>query len=178
MLVLSSRGFFNGWKLKQGSSYWKIGERPRVTRVPSGGKVCNFSLATSDTWKDSTTGERQERTSWHNIAQIYNNRLAEIAEQYLRKDPKFILKVNWKQENGRSVGNDRYTTEVVLKNFKGELTMLGGRSDELSNSSNQPNETQPYQSIEFDGSNQNNLGPDDLDDDPVLVLTNFRNSNF
>ena len=62
-------------------------------------------------------------------------------------------------------GNDKYTTEVVLKNFKGELTMLGGRSDELSSASNQKNETQPYQSIESGGSDQNNLGPDDLDDE-------------
>ena len=62
-------------------------------------------------------------------------------------------------------GNDKYTTEVVLKNFKGELTMLGGRSDEMSNTSNQQNETQPYQSIETGGSDQNNIGPDDLDDE-------------
>ena len=62
-------------------------------------------------------------------------------------------------------GNDRYTTEVVLKNFRGELTMLGGRSDEVPNMSNQQNEAQPYRSIESDGSNQDNLGPDDLDDE-------------
>ena len=62
----------------------RLGKDPELREFPSGGKVCNFSLATSDTWKDSNTGERQERTSWHNIA-IYNNRLAEIAEQYLKK---------------------------------------------------------------------------------------------
>ena len=62
-------------------------------------------------------------------------------------------------------GNDRYTTEVVLKNFRGELTMLGGRSDDVPNMSNQQNETQPYRSIESGGSNQDNLGPDDLDDE-------------
>ena len=62
-------------------------------------------------------------------------------------------------------GNDKYTTEVVLKNFKGELTMLGGRTDELSSASHQQNETQPYQSIESGGSDQNILGPDDLDDE-------------
>ena len=61
-------------------------------------------------------------------------------------------------------GNDRYTTEVVLKKFRGELTMLGGRSDELSTTSSQQNETQPYQSIKTDESD-NNLGPDDLDDE-------------
>ena len=62
-------------------------------------------------------------------------------------------------------GNDRYTTEVVLKNFKGELTMLGGRSEDMSNTSNQPNEPEPYQSIESNRSNQNDFGPDDLDDE-------------
>ena len=78
----------------------RLGKDPELREFPSGGKVCNFSLATSDTWKDSNTGERQERTSWHNIA-IYNNRLAEIAEQYLRKGSKFTLRDNWKQENGK-----------------------------------------------------------------------------
>ena len=62
-------------------------------------------------------------------------------------------------------GNDRYTTEVVLKNFRGELTMLGGRSDDVPSMSNQQNETQPYRSIESGGSNQDNLSPDDLDDE-------------
>jgi single-strand DNA-binding protein len=62
-------------------------------------------------------------------------------------------------------GNDRYTTEVVLKNFRGELTMLGGRSDDVPNMSSQQNETQPYRSIESGGSNQDDLSPDDLDDE-------------
>ena len=62
-------------------------------------------------------------------------------------------------------GNDRYTTEVVLKNFRGELTMLGGRSDDMPNMSNQQNEKQLYQPIDSVGSNQDNLGPEDLDDE-------------
>ena len=88
------------------------------------------------------TGERQERTSWHNIT-IFNNRLAEIAEQYLRKGSQVYIEGQLETRKWQDqAGNDRYTTEVVLKNFKGELTMLGGRSEDVSNSSNQPNETQ------------------------------------
>ena len=142
-----------------------LGRDPEVRTFQNGGKVCNFSLATSETWKDSSTGERQERTSWHNIA-IFNERLAEIAEQYLRKGSQVYIEGQLETRKWQDqAGNDRYTTEVVLKNFKGELTMLGGRSDDVSNTSNQQNETQPYQSNEVGGSNQNNLEPDDLDDE-------------
>ena len=142
-----------------------LGRDPEVKTMSNGNLVANLSIATSETWKDSTTGERQERTSWHNIA-IFNERLAEIAEQYLRKGSQVYIEGQLETRKWQDqAGNDRYTTEVVLKNFKGELTMLGGRSDDLPYSSNQPNETQPYQSIESDGSNQNNLGPDDLDDE-------------
>ena len=106
-----------------------------------------------------------ERTSWHNIA-IFNERLAEIAEQYLRKGSQVYIEGQLETRKWQDqAGNDRYTTEVVLKNFRGELTMLGGRSDDVPNMSNQQNETQPYRSIESDGSNQDNLGPDDLDDE-------------
>ena len=103
--------------------------------------------------------------SWHNIA-IFNERLAEIAEQYLRKGSQVYIEGQLETRKWQDqAGNDKYTTEVVLKNFKGELTMLGGRSDDLSNVLNQSNETQPYQSIESERSSQNNLGPDDLDDE-------------
>ena len=122
-------------------------------------------MATRETWKDSTSGERQECTSWHNIA-IFNERLAEIAEQYLKKGSQVYIEGQLETRKWQDqAGNDRYTTEVVLKNFRGELTMLGGRSDDMPNMSNQQNETQPYQSIEPSGSNETNMGPDDLDDE-------------
>ena len=146
----------------------RLGKDPELREFPSGGKVCNFSLATSETWKDSSTGERQERTSWHNIA-IFNERLAEIAEQYLRKGSQVYIEGQLETRKWQDqAGNDRYTTEVVLKNFRGELTMLGGRSDDMPNMpnmSNQQNETQSYQSIEPGRSSQDNLSPDDLDDE-------------
>ena len=142
-----------------------LGKDPELREFPSGGKVCNFPLATSETWKDANTGERQEKTSWHNIA-IFNDRLAEIAEQYLKKGSQVYIEGQLETRKWQDqAGNDRYTTEVVLKRFRGELTMLGGRSDELPSSSNQQNETKPYQPIESGGSDQNNFGPDDLDDE-------------
>ena len=142
----------------------RLGNDPETREFPNGGKVCNFSLATSESWKDNNTGERQERTSWHNIA-IFNDRLAEIAEQYLKKGSQIYVEGQLETRKWQDqAGNDRYTTEVVLRNFRGELTMLGGRSDDMPNASNQQVETQPYQSIKTDESD-NNLGPDDLDDE-------------
>ena len=142
-----------------------LGKDPELREFPNGGKACNFPLATSETWKDSTTGERKDRTTWHNIA-IFDDRLAEIAEQYLRKGSQVYIAGQLETRKWQDqAGNDRYTTEVVLKKFRGELTMLGGRSDELSTTSSQQNETQPYQSVEKDNSNQNDLEPDDLNDE-------------
>ncbi len=142
-----------------------LGKDPELREFPNGGKVCNFPLATSETWKDATTGERQDRTTWHNIA-IFDDRLAEIAEQYLRKGSQVYIAGQLETRKWQDqAGNDRYTTEVVLKKFRGELTMLGGRPDELSTTSSQQNETQPYQSVGKNRSDQNDLEPDDLDDE-------------
>tara|TARA_Y100001968_G_scaffold321014_1_gene354785 strand:+ start:83 stop:559 length:477 start_codon:yes stop_codon:yes gene_type:complete len=142
-----------------------LGKDPELREFPNGGKVCNFPLATSETWKDATTGERQDRTTWHNIA-IFDDRLAEIAEQYLRKGSQVYIAGQLETRKWQDqAGNDRYTTEVVLKKFRGELTMLSGKSDELSTTSSQQKETQPYQSVEKNRSDQNDLEPDDLDDE-------------
>ena len=141
-----------------------LGQKPDMKYTQSNTAVANLSLATSESWKDKDSGDLKTKTEWHRV--VYFGKLAEIAEQYLDKGSKVYVEGKLQTRKWQDqAGNDRYTTEVVLKNFKGELTMLGGRSDDLSNSSNQPNETQPYQSIESDGSNQNNLGPDDLDDE-------------
>tara|TARA_A100001035_G_scaffold223017_1_gene183446 strand:+ start:520 stop:1026 length:507 start_codon:yes stop_codon:yes gene_type:complete len=165
MLNLKERGFVMAGSLNKVLLIGRLGKDPELREFPSGGKVCNFSLATSETWKDSSTGERQERTSWHNIA-IFNERLAEIAEQYLRKGSQVYIEGQLETRKWQDqAGNDRYTTEVVLKNFRGELTMLGGRSDDMPNMTNQQNETQSYQSIEPSAASQDNLGPDDLDDE-------------
>ena len=106
-----------------------LGQDPEVRTFPSGGKICNMSVATTDTWRDRETGERREKTEWHRVT-IKAEPLVKIAEQYLRKGSKVYLEGRletrkWQDQSGQ----DRYTTEVVLPPFKGELTLLGGRGD-------------------------------------------------
>jgi single-strand DNA-binding protein len=106
-----------------------LGKDPEVRTFSNGNKVCNFSIATSETWRDKASGERKEKTEWHNIA-IYNENLAKIAEQYLKKGSKVYVEGQletrkWQDQSGA----DRYTTEVVLSRFRGELTLLDGRSE-------------------------------------------------
>ena len=93
----------------------------------NGGEVVSFSIATSENWNDKASGERKEKTEWHNIV-IFNENLGRIAKQYLRKGSSVYVEGQlqtrkWTDQNG----NDRYTTEVVLQRFRGELTLLGGR---------------------------------------------------
>ena len=104
-----------------------LGRDPEVRTFQNGGKVCNLRIATSDTWKDRNTGERREKTEWHSVA-IFNENLARLAEQYLRKGSKVYVEGKletrkWQDQSGQ----DRYTTEVVLRPFSGELTFLDGR---------------------------------------------------
>ncbi len=104
-----------------------LGADPEVRTFQNGGKVVNLRIATSETWKDKNTGERQERTQWHSVA-IFSEPLGRIAEQYLRKGSKVYLEGQletrkWQDQSG----NDRYSTEVVLRPYKGELTLLDSR---------------------------------------------------
>jgi len=106
-----------------------LGRDPEVRNFPNGGKVCNLRIATSETWRDKQSGERKERTEWHSVA-IFNENLARIAEQYLRKGSTVYIEGQletrkWQDQSGA----DRYTTEIVLRQFRGELTLLGGRGD-------------------------------------------------
>jgi single-strand DNA-binding protein len=103
-----------------------LGKDPAARTMQNGGLVVSFSLATSESWKDKNTGERQERTQWHNIV-IYNENLASVAEKYLKKGAKVYIEGQletrkWQDKDGR----DHYTTEVVLRPYRGELTMLEG----------------------------------------------------
>ncbi len=110
-----------------------LGRDPEVRTFQSGGKVCNFSIATSETWKDRNTGERQERTNWHNIS-IFNEHLGNIAEQYLRKGSKVYIEGQIETRKWQDqAGNDRYTTEVVLRPYRGELTLLDSKNETNSN---------------------------------------------
>lgn len=114
-----------------------LGRDPEVRSFPNGGKVCNLRIATSESWRDKNTGERKDRTEWHSVA-IFNENLAKIAEQYLRKGSKVYVEGQletrkWQDQSGA----DRYTTEVVLRAFRGELTLLDGRDGGGSGSGSQ-----------------------------------------
>ncbi len=104
-----------------------LGRDPEVRSFPNGGKVVNLRIATSENWRDKASGERKERTEWHSVA-IFNEALGKIAEQYLKKGSTVYIEGQletrkWQDQSGA----DRYTTEVVLRQFRGELTLLGGR---------------------------------------------------
>ena len=101
-----------------------LGKDPEVRRLNSGDQVVNFSVATSETWRDKTSGERKERTEWHNVV-IFNENLGKVAEQYCKKGTKVYVEGQlqtrkWQDQSGA----DRYTTEVVLQRFRGELQLL------------------------------------------------------
>ena len=106
-----------------------LGRDPEVRSFQNGGKVVNLRIATSETWRDRNTGERKERTEWHSVA-IFNEALGKIAEQYLRKGSTVYIEGQletrkWQDQSGQ----DRYTTEVVLRPYAGNLTLLGGRGE-------------------------------------------------
>src|SRR6266576_2602034 len=109
-----------------------LGKDPEVRRLNSGAAVVNLRLATSESWRDKASGEKQERTEWHNVV-IYNENLGKIAEQYLKKGSKVYVEGQlqtrkWQDQSGQ----ERYTTEVVIQRFRGELTLLdraGGGGD-------------------------------------------------
>jgi single-strand DNA-binding protein len=104
-----------------------LGKDPEVRRLNSGDQVVSFPIATSETWRDKNSGERKERTEWHNIV-IFNENLGKVAEQYCKKGTKVYLEGQmqtrkWQDQSGA----DRYTTEVVLQRFRGELQLLDSR---------------------------------------------------
>ena len=106
-----------------------LGNDPEVRNLPSGGKVVNLSVATSDQWRDKNTGERKERTEWHRVV-IFSEGLVRVAEQYLRKGAKVYIEGSlqtrkWQDQSGQ----DKYSTEIVLQGFNSTLTMLDGRGD-------------------------------------------------
>lgn len=104
-----------------------VGKDPEVRTFGNGGKVCNLTLATSESWKDKQTGERKEKTDWHNVA-IFNDGLVGICERYVKKGSKIYIEGALKTRKWQDRdGNDRYTTEVVLQGFNGSLTLLDSR---------------------------------------------------
>lgn len=106
-----------------------VGQDPEVRQFQNGGQVCNFSLATSESWKDKNTGERRDKTEWHRIA-VFNEGLIRVIQSYVKKGSKLYIEGQletrkWQDQNGM----DKYTTEVVLRGFGSTLTMLDSRSE-------------------------------------------------
>lgn len=113
-----------------------LGRDPEVRSLNNGNKVVNLSVATSESWRDKMSGERRDKTEWHNVV-IFNNGLAGIAEQYLRKGSKVYLTGQLQTRKWTDqAGVEKYSTEVVLQNFRGELVLLdskqGGQQGQLS----------------------------------------------
>jgi single-strand DNA-binding protein len=106
-----------------------LGRDPEARRMPSGDAMVNLSVATSESWRDKTSGERKEKTEWHRVV-IFNPNLAEVAEKYLRKGSKVYLEGQlatrkWTDKDGQ----EKYSTEVVVNRFRGELVLLDARAD-------------------------------------------------
>ena len=137
-----------------------LGKDPEIRNFPNGGRVCNFSVATSETWRDKNSGEKQERTQWHNIS-ILSEPLVNIAERFLKKGSKVYLEGQLETRKWQdNSGSDRYSTEIVLRPYKGEITLIDNKAD--SNMSNEP-----INNDQMDEIQENSVSPnvDDFDDE-------------
>ena len=137
-----------------------LGKDPEIRNFPNGGRVCNFSVATSETWRDKNSGEKQERTQWHNIS-ILSDPLVNIAERFLKKGSKVYLEGQLQTRKWQdNSGSDRYSTEIVLRPYKGEITLIDNKAD-----SNMTNE--PISNNQMDEIQENSVSPnvDDFDDE-------------
>jgi len=106
-----------------------LGKDPEVRAMPSGDRMASFTMATSENWRDRNSGERREKTEWHNVV-IFNDNLVKVAENYLKKGSKvYIEGALQTRKFTDKTGAERYMTEVVLQKFRGELTMLDGRGE-------------------------------------------------
>ena len=143
-----------------------LGRDPEIRTFQNGGRVANLSVATSESWRDRTSGERKEKTEWHRVV-IFNEKLVEVVEKYLRTGAKVYLEGQletrkWTDQSGA----EKYTTEVVLRPFRGELTMLdsrgggGGGGDLGGNGGSEPDDAPP---APRSGGGRQKSGP--LDDD-------------
>ncbi len=153
-----------------------LGRDPEIRSMQDGGKIVQLSIATSESWRDRNSGERRERTEWHRVV-IFNENLGKVAEQFLKKGSSVYIEGQlqtrkWTDQQGI----EKYTTEVVLQRYRGELTMLGARSDASSaagygdiGADNQFDSTR--NSGRFSDGEVENIGPgplggpDDLDDE-------------
>jgi single-strand DNA-binding protein len=142
-----------------------LGRDPEIRSTQSGMRVANLSVATSENWRDKATGERREKTEWHRVV-IFNDRLVEVVEKYLRKGSKIYVEGSlqtrkWTDQSGQ----ERYTTEVVLQGFRGELTMLDGRGGEGGGMADAGAEPGGYSGSSGGGGGGRAPSSSDLDDD-------------
>ncbi|HEY9219501.1 MAG TPA: single-stranded DNA-binding protein, partial [Phenylobacterium sp.] len=105
----------------------RLGADPEIRSMSSGDRVANFNIATSETWRDKSTGERKEKTEWHRVV-VFNENIVNVCEQYLKKGSNVFLEGSlqtrkWTDQSGQ----EKFSTEIVLQKFRGELTMLDGR---------------------------------------------------
>ena len=141
-----------------------LGKDPEVRNFPNGGKVCNFPVATSETWRDRNSGEKQERTQWHNIA-IFSEPLVNIAERFLKKGSKIFVEGQLETRKWQdNTGADRYSTEVVLRPYKGELTLLDNKS-ETDNSQRESLSESTTSVMPQNTENSPSFAVDDFDDE-------------
>ena len=115
-----------------------LGRDPEIKTMKSGDQVANLSIATSEKWRDKDSGDMREKTEWHRVV-IFNEKLAEVAEKYLREGSSVYLEGQlqtrkWTDQQGQ----EKYTTEIVLQRYRGELTMLGGKGDGAAESPDRP----------------------------------------
>ena len=105
-----------------------LGKDPEIRTLNSGDRVANLRIATSETWRDKASGERKEKTEWHQVV-IFNDGLVKVAENYLRKGSTVYIEGSLQTRKYEQGGVEKYATEIVLQKFRGELTMLGGKPD-------------------------------------------------
>ena len=146
-----------------------LGRDPEIRAMQNGDKIVQLSLATSDRWKDKTSGEQREKTEWHRVV-IFNDALGRIAEQYLKKGSTVYIEgqLQTRKWTDQQSGQEKYTTEVVLQRYRGELTLLGMRPDSSLSNQNQNNsiEQNNYQdSSQNQSQNQSQNIASDLDDE-------------
>lgn len=144
-----------------------LGNDPDIRTMQNGGRVCNLSIATSESWKDKNTGERREKTEWHRVV-IFNEGLVGVCENYLKKGSKVFIEGSLETRSWEQDGQKKYTTEVVLKAYNGTLTMLDGRNDnQASGGGGGGYQQRPQQQSSGGGMQQQNAAPvhDDFEDD-------------
>jgi len=142
-----------------------LGRDPEIRAMQNGDKIVQISIATSDRWKDKSTGEQRERTEWHRVV-IFNEALGKIAEQYLKKGNTVYIEgqLQTRKWTDQQSGQEKYTTEVVLQRYRGELTLLGSRPDNQSNNEYQ-NSQIDQSDVQVDGNSPTSNVASDLDDE-------------